>query len=163
VSIREHDRRVTPVASDEATRALKRACRRQRAGVFNRRLGWFILPLVIVASAIHWGPGGYHGTRNLVVIGIQLVYAPLAVVHAGLSVYVFGWVPWRRTLRVFHIWFGYFYVLFMLASQTSFGLTSVHRFLTIAMFASLAVHVAIGARMAWRRRLASAERVDLTG
>jgi len=145
-----------PVAAPSREQVL--VDRRRRAGVINRRIGWLILPLVIIASFIHWGPGGYYGAHNTAVFAIQSVYVPLTITHAGLSFYVFGWVPWRPTLRVFHIWFGYAYIAFLLVSQTTFAWHDVHVILTFAMFTSLTIHVALGARIAWRRRAASSGR-----
>lgn len=131
-----------------------RAARRQRIGAINRRIGWVMLPLIVTACAIHYGPGGEFGTRNSMVVALQWVYAPLTLLHAGLSFYVFGWVPPARTLLVFHIWFGYAYLLLVLASPATFGIEPLHGLLTMAMFTCLAVHVGIGIRFARRRRLA---------
>lgn len=139
--------------------ARTKAARRQRVGVVNRYLGWFILPLVIAAVAIHYSPGGLHGTRHATVIWLQIVFVPLVFVHLAMSVYVFGLVRPTRTLRVFHIYFGYAYVLFILASQTTHGENPQHVVFTVAMFACLAVHVGIGIYYATRRREARVDRM----
>jgi hypothetical protein len=141
--------------------ARAKAARRQRVGVINRYLGWFILPLVIAAVAVHYSPGGLHGTKHDWVIGLQLVFVPLVFVHLGLSLYVFGLVRPARTLRVFHIYFGYAYIFLVLASQTTHGENPQHVILTVTMFACLAVHVGIGIFYAMRRREARVERTPL--
>lgn len=136
--------------------ALRRMASRQRWGGVNRRLGWVILPIVVLASVVHYLFGGDEGTRNSFVLVLQCVFVPLVAVHAGLSLYVFGWVPPSRTLRVFHVWFGYAYAVLVVASQTTFAWPAVHHVLTTAMFLSLAAHVVIGIHYARRRRNARA-------
>jgi hypothetical protein len=125
--------------------------RRQRIGVLTRRLGWALIPFVVVAVGLHYS-GGDEGTLNDVVLVLQWIYSPLALVHAVASAYVYGWIPPARTLRVFHIWFGYGYLVLLLASQTTFGLEPLHAILTSLMFTCLAVHIGIGAVFARRRR-----------
>jgi hypothetical protein len=128
--------------------------RRRRVGVANRRLGWALLPLVIAAVTLHYN-GGDAGRLNEVVFALQLVYSPLALVHAAGTFYVYGWVAPARTLRVVHIWFGYGYLVLLLLSQTTFGVEPLHTVLTLAMFTSLAVHIGLGAVFAARRRRAA--------
>ena len=91
-------------------------------------------------------------------IGLQLVFVPLVFVHLALSVYVFGFVRPARTLRVFHIYFGYAYLFLILASQTTHGENPQHVIFTVAMFICLAIHVGIGIFYAVRRREARVER-----
>jgi fatty acid desaturase len=105
----------------DVARSLRAMNRRRRCGVINRRLGWVVLPIVVTASVLHYGLGFDQGALNDVVLVLQLVFVPLVAVHAALSFYVFGWVPPSRTLRVFHVWFGYAYAVLVLASQTSFA------------------------------------------
>ena len=75
-------------------------------------------------------------------------------VHLALSVYVFGLVRPRRTLKVFHIYFGYALGLVIWASQTNLRNEPLHTYLTIAMFAGIVVHVVLATRYAARRRAA---------
>ncbi len=125
---------------------------RQRAGAWNRRLGWILLPIVLTAVTMHY-LGAQTGTANTVVLVLQFTFVPLWAVHTALSVYVFGWVRPALTLRVFHIWFGYAYIGLVLLSQTTFGVEPLHAIATVAMFAALATHVGIGIYYArWRRR-----------
>lgn len=136
----------------DVTAALRQMDRRRRCGVLNRRLGWVILPIVVLASVLHYGLGFTQGGSNQIVLVLQFVFVPLVAVHAALSFYVFGWVPPSRTLRVFHVWFGYAYAVLVLASQTSWAWPTVHAVLTVLMYVALAAHVGIGIRYARRRR-----------
>jgi hypothetical protein len=146
---------------EELGRSQVRSSRRQRIGVLNRRLGWAILPLVITAVSLHYIPDGDTGWHNTVVRVLQFTFVPLMLVHVALSVYVFGLLKPLRTLRVFHVWFGYGYMFLVLASQTTFGIEPLHLILTTAMFACLAAHVGIGVYYASRRHQAHIGRTAL--
>ena len=64
--------------------------------------------------------------------------------HLALSVYVFGFVRPRRTLKVFHIYFGYALGVVIWASQTNLDNEPLHTYLTALMFAGIAVHLLLG-------------------
>jgi hypothetical protein len=139
---------VGSVAADSSSRP---AARRRAAGVVNRRLGWVCVPLVLAAFVLRWivEPLGIDSGNAIVLL--RIVFTPLVFVHVGLSVYVYGWVPWQRTVRVLHIWIGYLYLACMFAAQTTFG-HPAHDVLTVAMVTSLAIHVGMGVHFARRRR-----------
>ena len=124
--------------------------RRQRAGAVNRRVGWVLLPVMIAATAVHYLPG----ERTLLAAALVVLVVGLNTTHLALSVYVFGFVRPRRTLKVFHIYFGYALGLVIWASQTNLHNEPLHTYLTIAMFAGIVVHVVLATRYAARRRAA---------
>ena len=86
----------------------------------------------------------------------------LNTTHLGLSVYVFGLVRPRRTLKVFHIYFGYPLGVVIWASQTNLDNEPLHTYLTVLMFLGIGVHLLLGVRYAARRRAAQhlADRYD---
>lgn len=124
--------------------------RRQRAGALNRRIGWVLLPVMILATAAHYLPGDRRGLA----VALVVLVVGLNTVHLVLSVYVFGFVRPRRTLKVFHIYFGYVLGLVIWASQTNLDNEPLHTYLTIVMFLGIGVHILLGARYAARRRAA---------
>jgi len=138
---------VTTVARHPSVVALRR---RQRAGSFNRRVGWVLLPVMVAATAVHYLP---WDQRVLAGILVALVIG-LNTVHLALSVYVFGLVRPRRTLKVFHIYFGYALGVLIWASQTNLHREPLHTYLTVLMFVGIAVHLVLGTRYAARRRAA---------
>jgi hypothetical protein len=138
---------MTAAAPHPAAVALRR---RQRAGALNRRVGWVLLPVMVAATAVHYLPGG-----RALLAGVLVVFVVgLNTTHLALSVYVFGFVRPRRTLKVFHIYFGYALGLVIWASQTNLDNEPLHTYLTIAMFAGIAVHLVLATRYAARRRAA---------
>src|SRR6478609_109936 len=127
-----------------------RLARRQRAGRFNRTLGYVSLPLLIATSVIYYIPG--H-TAHVVSAVCQILFLPMFFVHVALSFYVFGVVRPRRTLRVFHIYFGYATFVIVFASQLTIHLGGVvHGSLTALMYLAIALHIAIGLRYGMARR-----------
>lgn len=124
--------------------------RRQRAGAVNRRVGWVLLPVMIAATAVHYLPGDRSPLAGVLVVFV----VGLNTTHLALSVYVFGFVRPRRTLKVFHIYFGYVLGVVIWASQTNLHNEPLHTYLTIAMFAGIAVHLVLATRYAARRRAA---------
>jgi hypothetical protein len=125
--------------------------RRQRAGVISRRVGWVLLPTMVAATATHYLAGDEYGVwAALLVVAV----VSLNTVHIGLSFYVFGLVRPRRTLKVFHIYFGYALGLVIWASQTNLDNEPLHTYLTVVMFLGIGVHLLLGARYAARRRAA---------
>ena len=149
-------RAVCDLAAQLAVEA-RRAERRRRVGVANRRMAWAVLPVVVAALFLHYVVDDY----NAAVWALQAIFVPVVLLHTALSFYVFGWVPPSRTLRTVHIWVGYAYLVAMLASQTTFAWPGLHRVLTVLMFAFLTAHVGIGVHYAVRRRRAAASRVHV--
>jgi hypothetical protein len=150
VSLRDTRAAAPGVATLDPT--MRRMERRRRVGVVNRRLGWVVLPIVVLASGLHFGADFTSGLGNEIVLALQWVFVPLVLVHAALSFYVFGWVRPSRSLRVFHVWFGYAYLLLIVGSNATWSYPTLHGVLTAGMFLALAAHVAIGVHYARRRR-----------
>jgi len=138
---------VTTAGSHPDLTALRR---RQRAGAVNRRIGWVLLPVMIAATAVHYLRDGSSTVAAVLVV----LVVGLNTCHLALSVYVFGLVRPRRTLKVFHIYFGYALGVVIWASQTNLDNEPLHTYLTILMFAGIAIHLVLAARYATRRRVA---------
>lgn len=128
--------------------------RRQRAGAVNRRVGWVLLPVIFAATGVHY----LSDDRTVLAVVLVALVVALNTVHLGLSVYVFGLVRPRRTLKVFHVYFGYALGLVIWASQANLDNEPLHTWLTVLMFAGIGVHLLLGARYAARRRAAWRDR-----
>ena len=133
--------------------------RKQRAGQTNRKVGWVSLPLLIGTSVIYYIHGGTAQTISLV---LQLLFLPLFFVHVALSLYVFGLVRPRRTLRVFHIYLGYATFVIVMVSQTTFNIEPLHSILTALMYLTIAAHIALAIRYGVARRNTEVPRRQFT-
>ena len=138
---------MTAVVQHPALVALRR---RQRAGAINRRIGWVLLPVMVAATTMHYLPAGDSWAAGMLVVCLVV----LNTSHLALSVYVFGFVRPRRTLKVFHIYFGYALGIVIWASQTNLDNEPLHTYLTILMALGIAGHLLLGVRYAARRRAA---------
>ena len=138
---------MTTVAQHPSVLALRR---RQRAGAINRKVGWVLLPVMVAATAVHY----LAVDRTALAAALVVLVVGLNTVHLVLSVYVFGLVRPRRTLKVFHIYFGYALGVVIWVSQTNLDNEPLHTWTTVLMFAGIAVHIVLGARYAARRRAA---------
>jgi hypothetical protein len=115
-----------------------------------------MLPFLVVGSAVyHLTPGAEY---DWIAVWTQLVYVPLMFVHVALSYYVFGLVRPARTLRVFHIYFGYATFVIVMVSQVALtlGMESGHLLLSATMYVALLGHIVIGLRYYLVRRRAVA-------
>lgn len=128
--------------------------KRQQAGVINRTLSWVLLVVLVAADATYRLSSEDEALRDLAWV-LQIAMILLLFIHAGLSFYVFGRVPFRRTLRVFHIYFGYFLLAVVLVSQTTFGWEPWHAVFTVIMYLCIAAHIALGIKFSSRRRAAA--------
>jgi len=134
--------------------------RRQRAGVLGRRVGWVLLPLVVASTASHYAGGAALQAWTPYLVGAVAV---LNTLHIALSVYVFGLVAPRRSLKVLHIYLGYLLGALIWASQTNLDREPLHTWLTVAMFATIGVHLLLAARYAAQRRAAQHAAAVLSG
>ena len=136
------------LAPHPAVRALRR---RQRAGVLGRRVGWVLLPLVVLSTLAHYAGGA---AIEPWVPALVAAVAVLNTVHLALAVYVFGLVAPRRSLKVLHIYLGYLLGALIWASQTNLDREPLHTWLTVVMFAAIGAHLVLAARYAAQRRVA---------
>lgn len=124
--------------------------RRQRAGQVNRAIGWAMLPVLLLATFTYHGladSGEAEGIVRDVAAFLSVLLVVLTFVHAGLSFYVFGYVSPRRTLRVFHVYFGYAtFVLVMLSQSTINGPEPFHLVTSVLMYVAIVLHTVIGVR-----------------
>jgi cytochrome b561 len=129
--------------------------RRQRAGQTNRAVGWLLLPVLIGATVTYHGFADEGGAVRALAGVLSGLLVVLTFLHAGLSFYVFGYVRPRRTLRVFHVYFGYLtFVLVMLSQTTIEGPEAFHLVTSVLMYAAIAIHTIIGVRYQVIRRKA---------
>lgn len=129
-----------------------RTARRQKAGRFNRALGYVSLPMLVVLTVAYYVRGADGDVWHQVSQWTQIAFMPLFFLHVVLTMYVFGLVRPRRTLRVFHIYFGYVTFVVVMASQLTIGDEPGHTVLTVLMYLAIAVHIAIGLRYGVTRR-----------
>lgn len=129
--------------------------RRQRAGQWNRAIGWLTLPVLLLATGMYHGFSDDGGAIRGVATGLSALLIVLTFLHAGLSFYVFGYVRPQRSLRVFHVYFGYLtFILVMLSQSTISGPATFHFVTSVLMYVAITLHAVIGVRYQVIRRRA---------
>jgi hypothetical protein len=121
--------------------------RRQKAGQWNRAIGWLMLPVLILATTTYHGFSDESGAIRAFAGVMSFLLVVLTFLHAGLSFYVFGYVRPQRSLRVFHIYFGYLtFILVMVSQSTISGPDRFHFVASAFMYIAIGLHTVIGVR-----------------
>ncbi len=131
---------------------------RQQLASINRWLGWIAVPITFLAFYTryvdNWGPKAIQDvTKNSLYTWINILVGILPLVHAVISLFVFGIPRFARTQpKIVHIWIGYIVLLVILVSQSLAGTGIVYDVATIAMYLIIAVHTVLGFRFMLARR-----------
>jgi succinate dehydrogenase hydrophobic anchor subunit len=123
-----------------------RMARRQKAGRANRAIGYVSLPMLVLLTVAYYVRRDDGDIAHVISNWTQILFLPFFFLHVLLTMYVFGFVRPRRTLRVFHIYFGYATLVVVMVSQTTFGNEPLHTTTTVLMYVAILVHITIGLR-----------------
>jgi cytochrome b561 len=135
--------------------------RRQRAGQWNRAVGWALIPMLLLATGAFQSAESAERLKPISDV-LQVGLIVLTLLHAGLSLYVFGFVRPRRTLRVFHVYLGYVtFILVIVSQSTIVGPRDFHVVTTVLMYLAIVAHTIIGVRYQVIRRRARLENPQL--
>lgn len=130
------------------------AKRKKSIAVWNRRLAWITLPMLLVSTfAVYAANGGWM--PNLLTFGIvtSLVFIVLLFVHSFFSVYLFGFPRFKWQIRVVHIYIGYGVFIFTMLSQTLIGFEPYHNIFYALNWAFIVAHVALSTRFMLKRNI----------
>jgi hypothetical protein len=136
-----------------ATAAVSKAGRRQSIAKYNRWLGWLSIILVIAAySTDAMRDSDPNSVPAWLDITMQSLVGLVPLIHAGLSMYLFGFPRFASNVNVAHIYIGYAVLLAILISQSLIGQGTIYAIMTWAMYILIAVHVVLGTRSWLQRR-----------
>lgn len=129
------------------------AKRKKSIAVWNRRLAWITLPMLLVSTFAVYAAQGWM--PNLMTFGVvtSLVFIALLLVHSFFSVYLFGFPRFKWQIRVVHIYIGYGIFIFTLLSQSLIGFEPYHNIFYALNWAFIAVHVALSTRFMLKRNI----------
>lgn len=136
-----------------ATVAVGKVGRRQSIAKYNRWLGWISIILVIGAyytDAVR--DNDPEAIAAWIDITMQSLVGLVPLIHAGLSMYLFGFPRFASNVNVVHIYIGYAVLLAILISQSLIGQGTIYAVMTWAMYVLMAVHVVLGTRSWMQRR-----------
>lgn len=136
-----------------ATVAVGKAGRRQSIAKYNRWLGWSSIILVIGAyytDAVR--DNDPEAIAAWIDITMQSLVGLVPLIHAGLSMYLFGFPRFASNMNVVHIYLGYALLLVILIGQSLGRGTVLYTVMLWAMYILIVVHVALGVRSWMQRR-----------
>lgn len=134
------------------TSSKNRAARKKKIAVWNRRLAWATLPLLLVSTFAVYA-AKYDWISHLKMFGAitSLIFILLLLTHSAFSVYLFGFPKLRKNIRVAHIYIGYAIFVFTLISQSIIGFEPYHNISYALNWIFIAAHVALSTRFMVKR------------
>ena len=136
-----------------ATQAASRAQKRQNIAKYNRWLGWISIVLVIGAYTTDaMRDNDPEAVASWIDITMQSLVGIVPLVHAGLSMYLFGFPRFDPNVKIVHIYIGYVVLLAILISQSLIGAGAIYGIMTGVMYVMILVHVVLGTRSWMQRR-----------
>ena len=135
--------------NEESIKKAKRAARKKLIAVWNRRLAWITLPLLLISTfAVYWMP-------NLKSIGIwsSMIFILCLLLHSFFSVYLFGFPRFKWQIRVVHIYIGYAVFVLTMISQSIIGFEPYHNIFYALNWIFIVAHVALSTRFMFKRNI----------
>ncbi len=128
--------------------------KKKKNAVFNRRLAWITLFILIVMNvstyADYFKLVTWLKTTSII---SSMIFITLFFIHGLMSVYLFGFPKFKWQIRVVHIYIGYFLFAFTLLSQSLIGFEPFHIILFTFMWISIVAHVSLSIRFAVKRNV----------
>lgn len=129
---------------------------RQQLASINRWIGWISVPITFLAFYTRYVDNWKavaDGTKASLYIWINILVGVLPLVHAVISLFIFGIPRFASTQpKIVHIWIGYIVLLVILVSQSLAGTGVVYDVFTILMYLTILGHTVLGVRFMLARR-----------
>lgn len=136
-----------------AAQTMNKAQRRQTIAKYNRWLGWISILLVVGAyytdSVRDADP---EAMAAWIDITMQSLVGIIPLIHAALSMYLFGFPRFAPNVNIAHIYIGYGVLLAILISQSLIGAGAIYSIMTWVMYILIVVHIVLGTRSWLQRR-----------
>jgi hypothetical protein len=131
-----------------------RALRKKMVAVWNRRLAWITL-LVLIVMNVSTYADYFKWINGLKITSIvsSILFVVLLLVHSGFSVYLFGFPKFKWQIRVVHIYIGYLLFFFTFVSQSIIGIEPYHIIAYTLNWIFVVAHVTLSIRFAIKRTL----------
>lgn len=120
---------------------------------WNRRLGWFTFPTLVIGSLLYYGPRqGWLDIPKWPGDAITGIFTIAFLVHSAFAWYLFGFPRPSTHIRIVHIYIGYVVFVFTMLSQGLVGKGWLHDVTYGIMWVVVLAHVALSTRFALQRR-----------
>jgi hypothetical protein len=131
-----------------------RASKKKQIADLNRKTAWITLAIFILMNLA--GYGDYYKWADWLKtpsIILTIIFTFLLLIHSGFSVYLFGFPKFKFTVRVVHIYIGYFLFIFTFLSQSIIGIEPYHIIAYTLNWIFVIAHVTLSIRFAINRNV----------
>jgi hypothetical protein len=128
---------------------------RQSIARINRWLGWISVPITFLAFYTRYVENwrlSADPTQQAVYLWVNILVGVLPLVHAAITLFLFGIPRYSSNPKIVHIWIGYLVLLVILVSQSLAGTGIVYDIATILMYLTIVAHTILGFKYAMARR-----------
>lgn len=130
----------------------KKAARKKQIAVWNRRLAWLTLVVLVLMNLFVYGDyfGWLQGLRTPSIV-FSMLFLLLLLIHSFFAVFLFGFPKFKWQIRVIHIYIGYFLFVFTFLSQSIIGFEPYHIIAYTLNWLLIVAHVALSIRFMLKR------------
>ncbi len=128
---------------------------RQTLARINRWLGWISVPITFLAFYTRYidnWKGSTNPTQATIYMWANILVGVLPLIHAVISLIIFGIPRYTSNPKIVHIWIGYIVLIVILVSQSLAGTAIVYDIATILMYLIIVVHTVLGLKFALARQ-----------
>jgi hypothetical protein len=133
-------------------KSARRAARKKRVAIWNRRLAWVTLPFFLVSTISTYLVTSKTFPELMATAMVSsMVFILLFFAHTIFGVYLFGFPKLKWQIRVVHIYVGYLLFIFTILSQAIIGVEPYHNIAYGVMWVFLICHVGLSFRFMLKR------------
>ncbi len=137
----------------ESIKKTKRAARKKQIAVWNRRLAWFTLPLLLISTFAVYASKDWMPELKAVGVWSSMIFILCLLLHSVFSVYLFGFPRFRWQIRVVHIYIGYVVFICTIISQSIIGFEPYHNIFYALNWIFIIAHVTLSTRFMLKRNV----------
>lgn len=139
--------------NEESIKKTKRSARKKRIAVWNRRLAWITLPLLLISTFAVYASKDWMPNLKSVGIWSSMIFILCLLLHSFFSVYLFGFPRFKWQIRVVHIYIGYAVFICTMISQSIIGFEPYHNIFYALNWVFIIAHVALSTRFMLKRNV----------
>lgn len=139
--------------NEESIKKIKRAARKKQTAVWNRRLAWVTLPLLLISTFAVYAAKDLMPNLKSIGIWSSMIFILCLLLHSFFSVYLFGFPRFRWQIRVVHIYIGYVVFICTVISQSIIGFEPYHNIFYALNWIFIIAHVTLSTRFMLKRNV----------
>jgi hypothetical protein len=139
--------------NEESTKKANRAKQKKQIAVWNRRLAWVTLPMLLISTFAVYASRDWMTNLKNFGVWSSMVFILCLFVHSFFSVYLFGFPRFKWQVRVVHIYIGYAVFIFTIISQSIIGFNPYYTIFYVMMWIFIIAHISLSTRFMLKRNV----------